>query len=59
MTYCPDLAEESMVDAGPHIRTIGWLDDKHEFATGNASAKFVNKLRKLTEACYESIDALG
>lgn len=59
MTYYPDLAEKSMIDYGPHIRTVGWLDDEHEFATGQPPADFVKKLRKLTRKCGKSIDALG
>ena len=59
MTFFPDLAEASMVDAGSHIRAIGWLDDEHSFPTGNSPTNFADKLRELTQKCGESIKALG
>ena len=59
MGFIPDLAEKSMVDAGPHIRAIGWLDGKHNFPTGKSSAAFIHKLRQLAEKCHESSFLLG
>lgn len=59
MTYYPDLAESTMIDAGPHIRAIGWLDNKHPFPVGDAPVEFVQRLRELVATGYASIEALG
>ncbi len=59
MTYYPDLGQASGIDAGPHVRAVGWLDDEHEFATGEPAADFVKKLRKLTRKSARSGIALG
>jgi hypothetical protein len=59
MTFYPDMAETTMITAGPHVRAIDWLDDNHVFHTGNASAQFVHKLRIITEKYAESERALG
>ena len=50
MTYYPDISEHTMVAAGPHVRAIGWLDDKHDFPTGSVPTEFVSKLRRITES---------
>ncbi len=50
MTYYADLSDHTMIAAGPHVRAIGWLDDKHAFPNGIASAEFVNKLYRITES---------
>lgn len=47
-----------MITAGPHVRAIGWLDDKHDFPTGKVPAEFVRKLRKITEKHSETVAAL-
>jgi len=59
MAFFPDLSETTMIDAGPHIRAIGWLDDKHVFPTGKAPAVFLDKLREITDRSQESQSLLG
>lgn len=43
-----------MIDRGPHIRAIGWLDDQHEFPVGQSPTPFVARLKQFTEKWDQS-----
>ena len=48
-----------MVDQGPHIRAIGWLNVDHEYSIGESPSAFITKLEEMVDRCSDSIKALG
>jgi hypothetical protein len=59
MTYFPDMGTRTMIDAGDHIRAVGWLSAKQPFADGEVPADFLARLREFANKWGASIDALG
>jgi len=55
MTYYEDLSQTTMVAAGPHVRAVGWLDNKHDFPTGTVPAEFIRTLRRITDYAYGAV----
>lgn len=59
MAYFPDLAHETMIASGPHVRAIGWLSYRHAFESGPTSPEFRSKLRALCNRWLEGLVPLG
>lgn len=59
MTWYPDMGTESMIDAGEHIRAVGWLSSNHPFSTGEVSVDFLARLREFVKHWSDSTQALG
>ena len=59
MTYYPDLGTNSMIDSGPHVRAVGWLDDAHKFTKAEIPQKLQRKLRQYSENWITSTEALA
>ena len=57
--YFPDLAQESQVDRGPHVRAVGWLDDKHPYARGPVPEPVRWRLARFAEQAGTSTEALN
>ena len=49
----------TMIDHGPHVRAIGWLDAQHDFSIGESPRAFITKLEEMVDRCNDSIEALG
>ena len=58
MSWFPDLARESMVAKGEHVRTVGWLDSNQPYTRGTVPPEFVARLQEFVELANESSDAL-
>lgn len=56
--YFADLASETQIDTGDHVRAIGWLAIDHEFSVGEVSREFATRLRALCETWGLSTGAL-
>ena len=48
MTYFPDMGTKTMIDAGDHIRAVGWLSEERPFIDGEVPSDFLARLRELT-----------
>jgi len=59
MSWFPDLARESMVAEGEHVRAIGWLASNRPYTRGPVPPEFVARLREFVELADASSDALG
>lgn len=58
MTWFPDMAWESMVAEGEHVRAVGWLGSNQSYTRGSASPEFVTRLREFVRLADESARAL-
>jgi hypothetical protein len=58
MSWYPDMARESMVATGDHVRAVGWLSSSYPFTQGTVRAKFVTRLREFVRLSNESASAL-
>jgi hypothetical protein len=58
MSYYPDLGTKSQIDSGAHVRAIGWLDNKHEYSSGDAPPGLIQKLQQFAARWEESVEAL-
>ncbi len=59
MSWFPDMGTFTMIDAGDHVRAVGWLSRKHRFTKGNVPAEFRARLREFAAKWDQSADALG
>jgi len=59
MTWFLDMDTNSMMDAGDHVRAVGWLSSEHPFTQGEVPAGFLARLREFAEKWGDSTDALG
>lgn len=58
MTWFPDMACESMVAEGEHVRAVGWLSSSHPYTRRRVSLAFVAKLRDFVRLADESTMSL-
>src|SRR5262249_39120956 len=49
----------TMIDAGGHVRAIGWLSSKHPFTEGEVPAEFLARLKEFARRWPSSTGALG
>lgn len=54
-----DLCQVAMIDAGEHVRAIGWLHHEHPFAEGAVPAALVDRLWEFARRAVASTEALG
>ncbi len=47
-----------MIDSGPHVRAVGWLDDTHEFTKAEIPQQLQVKLRQYSDNWDKSTAAL-
>src|SRR5262245_11197055 len=59
MSWFPDMGTVTMIDAGDHVRAIGWLSSSHPFAQGDVPAKVRARLRAFVAQSSISGKALG
>lgn len=59
MTYYPDLSTECMVEAGPNVRAVGWLDPAFPHTTGPVPQEFLVKLSIHCANPYEPLSCMG
>ena len=59
MTYYADLSTECMVESGPHVRAVGWLNPTMSHTTGEVTQQFVDKLRSQCEHPYQPMRLQG
>jgi hypothetical protein len=58
MTWFPDMARESMVAAGDHVRAVGWLGAKQPYTQGPVPPDFVARLREFARLSGVSAEVL-
>lgn len=58
MSFFPDLGTESMVAAGDHVRSIGWLHPEFPYTKGQVTNDFLARLKQFVEQSSDSADAL-
>ena len=58
MTWFRDLGRKSLVAAGEHVRTIGWLHPKRRYSRGTVPADFVARLKEFARLASHCIDSL-
>jgi len=56
--YYPDFGTQAQVDAGEHVRAVGWLSSSQPFTQGDVPSEFVSRLRTLCEKWSEGLSAL-
>jgi hypothetical protein len=59
MAFFPDLGMATLVDAGDHVRAVGWLSPGEPFPQGDVPTEFVARLHDFARLWSESTDALG
>src|SRR5687768_10894017 len=59
MSFFRDMSTTTMVDAGDHVRAVGWLCREEPFTRGVVSPEFVERLREFARRWGESTEALG
>lgn len=59
MSLFPDLGTVTMIDAGEHVRAVGWLSDEQPFAVGDVPPEFLHRLRDFARRWCDSATALG
>ena len=59
MTFYADMGTESMIDAGDHIRAVGWLSAGQPFAQGDVPPEFLDRLREFVRLWWPSTEAMG
>ena len=59
MAYYPDMGQRSQIDSGPHVRAVGWLDDHHAYARGEAPPGLIDRLQQYAARWFDSVKALG
>src|SRR6187397_964220 len=59
MTWFPDMGTVTMIDAGDHVRAIGWLSAEHPYTKGEVPAEFRARVRQFAELWGHSTKALG
>lgn len=59
MSWYPDLAPNSMVANGDHVRAVGWLSAGRPYAQGAVPPEFVARLREFVSLSNESSEALS
>src|SRR5262245_9559827 len=58
MSWFPDMARESMVAEGDHVRAVGWLDSNRPYTRGPVPPEFAARLREFVRLSNASADAL-
>jgi hypothetical protein len=58
MTYFPDLGTTTPIDAGEHVRAIGWLSSSQPFSQGEVPQSFAERLHALCARWSEGLDPL-
>jgi len=59
MTWIPDMDTYTMVDAGDHIRAIGWLSSTYPYPMADTPLEFQDRLRNFASRWYISTVSLG
>ena len=59
MSWYPDLGTVTMIDAGEHVRAVGWLSDTQPFAVGDVPGEFLTLLQEFGRRWSDSATALG
>src|SRR5262245_26309318 len=59
MSWFPDMGTVTMIDAGDHIRAVGWLSANRPFTKGEVPIEFRDRLREFSQKHIESTDAIG
>jgi hypothetical protein len=55
MSWFPDMGTVTMIDAGDHVRAVGWLSAARPYAKGDVPTRFVDRPREFTTKWGESI----
>ncbi|MBI1832290.1 MAG: hypothetical protein HYR84_12675 [Planctomycetes bacterium] len=58
MSHFADLAHQSMVASGEHVRAIGWLHPAHPYSKGDVSATFMSRLKQFAAESADSAESL-
>jgi hypothetical protein len=58
MSWFPDMAHESMVAEGEHVRAVGWLDANQPYTRGSVPPEFVIRLREFVRLSSDSASTL-
>lgn len=59
MSWFPDMGTVTMIDAGDHVRAVGWLSAKHPYTPGEVPAEFLTRLREFAKRWGDSTEAIG
>lgn len=59
MSWYPDLGRVTMIDAGDHVRAVGWLSDEHPFPESDVPEDVVERIRTFAARWGEGVEALG
>src|SRR5438034_4020922 len=59
MSWFPDMGTVTMIDAGDHVRAVGWLSATHPFAEGDVPAELLAGLKEFANRWGDSTEALG
>lgn len=59
MNWFPDMGSVTMIDAGDHIRAVGWLSAEHSFTKGGVPTAFLERLWQFAKNWRQSTTALG
>jgi len=59
MSWFPDLGTVTMIDAGEHVRAVGWLSDAQPFPVGDVPGEFLTRLQEFSRRWSDSAIALG
>jgi hypothetical protein len=59
MNWFPDMGTVTMIDAGEHVRAVGWLSAEHPFTQGDVPAEFLARLKEFAKRWGDSTEALG
>jgi hypothetical protein len=59
MTWYADLGTATMVDAGEHVRAVGWLSNQQPFPLGDVPPQFLGRLQVFARRWSDSARALG
>ncbi len=59
MTHYPDLSTSCMVEQGPQVRVVGWLNPGFPFETGSVSPEFMSKLKQQCVTPYRPMVLMG
>lgn len=59
MSWFPDMGTVTMIDAGDHVRAVGWLSADHPYPRGEVPAGVAARVREFAGKWRDSTPALG
>lgn len=59
MTHYRDLSTSCMVEEGPHVRAVGWLNPLFPFETGDVPPEFLSKLQEQCASPFQPLTLRG